>query len=148
MHHLGKAALATLTAAATAAAVATAGAGSAGAAPRYTEYSPTPLTGTSSTGTWWQGFLLNREQTRRFHYDGTWTNFSWWDPVQYNTEMVRAFKPGRGAGCIVVITVVRNQAGVVSLADGPNYIRTEEFATKRPDADNALYWSTKNFRCD
>ncbi len=143
MHYLGKAALATVTAAA----VATAGAGGANAAPRYTESAPTPISGTSTTGAWWQGFLLNRAQTRQFHNDGTWTRFSWWDPAQYNTEMAKAFKPGRGAGCIVVVTVVRNSAGVVSLADGPNYIRTEDFATRRPDAPNALYWSTKNFRC-
>ncbi|WP_290706161.1 MULTISPECIES: hypothetical protein [Gordonia] len=147
MHHLGKAALATLTAAVGAATVATAGTGGAHAAPRYTENFPVPISGTSTTGAKWQGFLLNREQTRQFHNDGTWTMLGWWDPAAYNSEMAKAFKPGRGAGCIVAVTLVRGTDGVLSLADGPNYIRTEEFATKHPDAPNALYWSTKNFRC-
>ncbi|GED98152.1 hypothetical protein [Gordonia crocea] len=147
MHHLGRAALATITAAA-AVAVAVVGSGDADAAPRYTANYPTPITGTSTTGAWWQGFLLNRAQTRQFHEDGTWTRFSWWDPAAYNSEMARAFNPKRGGtGCIVVMTVVRNKAGVVSLATGPNYIRDEAYATQRPDAPNALYWSTKNFRC-
>lgn len=145
MHHLGRAALATVTAAAAAAAVV--GAGSADAAPKYTATFPVPISGRSTTGVEWQGFLLNRAQTAKFHNEGWWTRFSWWDPAAYNTEMVKAFKPGRGAGCIVLVTLTRNGKGAMTLADGPNYIRTEDFATRKPDAPNALYWSTKNFQC-
>ncbi|MFT4199628.1 hypothetical protein [Gordonia sp. (in: high G+C Gram-positive bacteria)] len=147
MHHLGKAALATVTAAA-ATATLVVGSGAADAAPRYTTYAPNMISGTSTTGAWWQGFLLNRAQTRKFHNDGTAGMIPFWDPAAYNTEMAKAFNPKRGGtGCIVVLTLVRPAGGMTAPATGPNYIRDEAYAMKKPDQPNALYWSTRNFRC-
>ncbi|MFT3900205.1 MAG: hypothetical protein QM728_08185 [Gordonia sp. (in: high G+C Gram-positive bacteria)] len=148
MQNLGKAALATVTAAAAAAATLTVAAGAAEAAPRYTQYAPTLISGTSSTGAWWQGFLLNRAQTRKFHNEGTWTLNPFWDPAAYNTEMAKAFNPKRGGtGCIVALTLVRPRGGATAPATGPNFIRDAGYAARKPDQPNAMYWSTANFRC-
>lgn len=124
--------------------------GEAKAAPRYTQYFPTVSSGVVRYGDAgnlkprrWEGFLLNRAQTRDFWNMGlasSLVNRNGVDAVRY------AVTPGRGAGCVIVFSTAPSFLEHYDYVE-VTYIRTERFARETPDTPRALYWSTKNFRC-
>ncbi|MGV9711258.1 hypothetical protein ACWDTI_11405 [Gordonia sp. NPDC003424] len=114
------------------------GSGPADAAPRVATF-PALQQGTTVNGWGWTGTLLSRAQS----YDAYRTGIL----GALGSSLVQAYEkattPGRGAGCIVIFHATKGS----NVENGATYIRQVKYAAETPDTANAMYWSTRNFRC-